>query len=153
MSDSAYSDLAPVAYAVVIHKTFGWSLPNEEKTREFVLSRQQPDGAFVNVAGTVDPKSAAGRAYNTTMERFHRRDDDPPVAAAEVVHHIAFLDAGQLEHLLDHVLRRGDIRYVEPHRFLGIFSKRDGTEEDKGGKTREQESDAHHGDLTSRVRW
>jgi len=67
ISDSAYSDLAPVAYAVVIHKTFGWSLPNEEKTREFVLSRQQPDGAFVNVAGTVDPKSAAGRAYNTTM--------------------------------------------------------------------------------------
>jgi len=67
MSDSAYSDLAPVAYAVVIHKTFGWALPNEEKTREFLLSRQQPDGAFINVAGTVDPKSAAGRAYNTTM--------------------------------------------------------------------------------------
>src|SRR4051812_9499890 len=24
MSDSAYSDLAPVAYAVVLHRTFGW---------------------------------------------------------------------------------------------------------------------------------
>src|SRR6478752_4138277 len=67
MSDSAYSDLAPVAYAVVIHKTFGWKLPDEEKTRQFLLSRQQEDGAFVNQAGTVDPKSAAGRAYNTTM--------------------------------------------------------------------------------------
>jgi prenyltransferase beta subunit len=67
MSDSAYSDLAPVAYAVVIHKTFGWKLPNEEKTRDFLLSRQLTDGAFVNRAGTVDPKSAAGRAYNTTM--------------------------------------------------------------------------------------
>ena len=67
ISDSAYSDLAPVAYAVVIHKTFGWKLPDEEKTRAFLLSRQQDDGAFVNVAGTVDPKSAAGRAYNTTM--------------------------------------------------------------------------------------
>jgi prenyltransferase beta subunit len=67
MSDSAYSDLAPVAYAVVIHKTFGWPLRNEEKTREFLLSRQQADGAFVNMGGTVDPKSAAGRAYNTTM--------------------------------------------------------------------------------------
>ena len=67
MSDSAYSDLAPTAYAVVIHKTFGWKLPDEAKTREFLLSRQQDDGAFVNVAGTVDPKSAAGRAYNTTM--------------------------------------------------------------------------------------
>ena len=66
MSDSAYSDLAPVTYAVVIHKTFGWKLPDEEKTREFLLSRQK-EGAFVNVAGTVDPKSAAGRAYNTTM--------------------------------------------------------------------------------------
>jgi geranylgeranyl transferase type-2 subunit beta len=67
MSDSAYSDLAPVAYAVVIHKTFGWKLPDEKKTIEFLLSRQKDDGAFVNVKGTVDPKSAAGRAYNTTM--------------------------------------------------------------------------------------
>jgi Prenyltransferase and squalene oxidase repeat len=67
MSDSAYSDLAPVAYAVVIHKTFGWKLPDEEKTKLFLLARQKEDGAFVNVAGTVDPKSAAGRAYNTTM--------------------------------------------------------------------------------------
>jgi prenyltransferase beta subunit len=67
MSDSAYSDLAPVAYAVVLHKTFGWPLPHGEKTKEFLLSRQRADGAFVNAAGTVDPNSAAGRAYNTTM--------------------------------------------------------------------------------------
>jgi geranylgeranyl transferase type-2 subunit beta len=67
MSDSAYSDLAPVAYAVVIHRTFGWKLPHEEKTKSFLLARQRKDGAFVNVAGTVDPKSPAGRAYNTTM--------------------------------------------------------------------------------------
>src|SRR5688500_792333 len=58
MSDSAFSDLAPTAYAVVIHKTFGWKLPHEEKTREFLLARQQKDGAFVNEKGTVDPKSA-----------------------------------------------------------------------------------------------
>src|SRR5215208_4563681 len=61
MSDSAYSDLAPTAYAVVIHKTFGWALPDEEKTRQFLLCRQAPDGAFFNMSGTVDPKSAAGR--------------------------------------------------------------------------------------------
>ncbi len=67
MSDSAYSDMAPVAYAVVIHRTFGWTLPQEEKTREWVLARQADDGAFVNVKGTVDPKSAQGRVYNTTM--------------------------------------------------------------------------------------
>jgi geranylgeranyl transferase type-2 subunit beta len=67
MSDSAFSDLAPVTYAVILHKTFGWPLPDEEKTRQFLLSRQREDGAFVNVAGTVDPKSPQARAYNTTM--------------------------------------------------------------------------------------
>src|SRR5262249_41794160 len=67
MSDSAYSDLAPVTYAVVIHRTFGWRLPIEEKTRDFLLLRQKADGAFVHTRGTVDPKSAAGRVYNTTM--------------------------------------------------------------------------------------
>jgi hypothetical protein len=67
MSDSAYSDLAPVAYAVVISKTFGWKLPHEEKTKAFLLARQKKSGEFVNVAGTVDPKSAGGQAYNTTM--------------------------------------------------------------------------------------
>jgi geranylgeranyl transferase type-2 subunit beta len=67
ISDSAYSDLAPVTYAVILHRTFGWELPDEAKTRAFLLSRQQADGAFVNVKGTVDPKSAPGRVYNTTQ--------------------------------------------------------------------------------------
>ena len=67
MSDSAYSDLAAVTYAVTLHKTFGWKLPHEEATRRFILSRQQPNGDFFNVAGTVDPKSAEGRVYNTTQ--------------------------------------------------------------------------------------
>jgi geranylgeranyl transferase type-2 subunit beta len=67
ISDSAYSDLAPVTYAVVLHKTFGWKLPHEDRTRDFLLSRQHKDGAFFNVNGTVDPKSAQGRVYNTTQ--------------------------------------------------------------------------------------
>ncbi len=67
ISDSAASDLAPVAYAVILHKTFGWPLPHEEKTRDFLLGRQQADGAFVNVGGTSDPKSPQGRLYNTTQ--------------------------------------------------------------------------------------
>jgi hypothetical protein len=67
MSDSAYSDLAAITYAVVLHKTFGWKLPHEEKTVELVLSRQQPNGDFLNIKGTVDPKSAEGRVYNTTQ--------------------------------------------------------------------------------------
>src|SRR6185295_12927652 len=35
--------------------------------RRFLLSRQQSNGDFFNVAGTVDPKSAEGRVYNTTQ--------------------------------------------------------------------------------------
>ena len=62
MSDSAYSDLAAVTYAVTLHKTFGWKLPHEEATRRFLLSRQQENGDFFNVAGTVDPKSAWPRS-------------------------------------------------------------------------------------------
>src|SRR5207245_4809618 len=67
MSDSAYSDLAPVTYAVVIHKTFGWDLPDQARTRDFLLSRQRQDGAFIHVRGTADPHSAQARAYNTTQ--------------------------------------------------------------------------------------
>jgi hypothetical protein len=67
ISDSAASDLAPLTYAVVLHKTFGWPLPHEERTRQLLLSRQQPDGAFVNVRGTYDPKSPQARLYNTTQ--------------------------------------------------------------------------------------
>jgi len=67
MSDSAYSDLAAVTYAVTLHKTFGWKLPHEDATRRFLLSRQQANGDFFNVSGTVDPKSAEGRVYNTTQ--------------------------------------------------------------------------------------
>ncbi len=67
MSDSAYSDLAAVTYAVTLHKTFGWKLPFEEQTATFLLSRQKPTGEFVNVAGTVKPDSAEGKTYNTTQ--------------------------------------------------------------------------------------
>src|SRR5437879_2833027 len=43
MSDSALSDLAPVTYAVTLHKTFGWQLPHEEKTRAYLLALQKED--------------------------------------------------------------------------------------------------------------
>jgi geranylgeranyl transferase type-2 subunit beta len=66
-SDSGYSDLAPVAYAVVVHKTFGWKLPHEAKTVRFLLSRQQDDGAFVQVRGKADSRSPQARLYNTTQ--------------------------------------------------------------------------------------
>src|SRR5438105_759081 len=35
MSDSAYSDMAAVTYAVVLHRTFGWKLPHDPQTAEF----------------------------------------------------------------------------------------------------------------------
>src|SRR5271168_2135874 len=61
MSDSALSNLAPATYAVTLHKTLGWKLPHETKTVEWFLARQQTDGAFVNTAGTGDPKAALSR--------------------------------------------------------------------------------------------
>jgi geranylgeranyl transferase type-2 subunit beta len=67
MSDSAASDLAPPTYAVIVHRTFGWTLPNEAQTRAFFLNRQQKDGAFVNELGTLDPRSPGARLYNTTQ--------------------------------------------------------------------------------------
>lgn len=67
MSDSAGSDLAPPTYAVTLHKSLGWKLPHEAKTIEWFQSRQQANGAFVNVAGTFDPRSAIARCYNTTQ--------------------------------------------------------------------------------------
>jgi prenyltransferase beta subunit len=67
MSDCAASDLAAPTYAVVLHRTFGWKLPNEAKTIEFFQSRQQKDGAFLHAQGTMDPKSAQARLYNTTQ--------------------------------------------------------------------------------------
>ncbi|MBY0525526.1 MAG: terpene cyclase/mutase family protein [Gemmataceae bacterium] len=67
MSDSALSDMAPLTYAVTLHKTFGWTLPHEEKTRANLLGRQKEDGAFHHVFGTGDSKAPLTRVYNTTQ--------------------------------------------------------------------------------------
>lgn len=67
MSDCAYSDLAAVTYACTVHRTFGWTLPYEKQTIQWLQSRQRKDGTFFNVGGTVDAKSPQGRIYNTTQ--------------------------------------------------------------------------------------
>jgi hypothetical protein len=67
MSDSALSGIAPLTYAVTLHKTFGWTLPHEEKTLANLLSRQKEDGAFYHIKGTGDPKAPLTRVYNTTQ--------------------------------------------------------------------------------------
>src|SRR5947207_3754240 len=67
MSDSALRDLAPVTYAVTLHRTFGWKLPHEEKTRAYLLALQKEDGAFYHVRGTGDSQAPLTRVYNTTQ--------------------------------------------------------------------------------------
>jgi Prenyltransferase and squalene oxidase repeat len=67
MSDSALSDMAPITYAVTQHKTLGWKLPYEDKTRANLLARQKEDGAFYHLVGTGDPKAPLTRVYNTTQ--------------------------------------------------------------------------------------
>ena len=60
MSDSAFSDLAAVTYACTIHKTFGWKLPHEEKTIEFLLSRQKAERRVLQRRGHGRSGVAAG---------------------------------------------------------------------------------------------
>jgi hypothetical protein len=67
MSDSALSDMAPLTYAVTLHRTFGWKLPHEDKTLANLLDRQKEDGAFYHVHGTGDAKAPLTRVYNTTQ--------------------------------------------------------------------------------------
>jgi geranylgeranyl transferase type-2 subunit beta len=67
MSDSALSDMAPVTYAVTLHRTFGLKLPDEAKTRAWLLARQKEDGAFYHTRGTGDPQAPLTRVYNTTQ--------------------------------------------------------------------------------------
>ncbi len=98
MADSAASDLAPVTYAVIIHKTFGWPLPHEQKTIELLQSRQQPDGAFVNVAGSNDPKTPAARIYNTTqgLVALHALGAKPKYDPLPVFEHVMQADYKEL---------------------------------------------------------
>lgn len=90
MADSAYSDLAAITYAVTIHKTFAWPLPHEDKTVEFLRSRQKPSGNFFNVAGTVAPDSPEGRTYNITqglvaLHALGRKPRHDPLPAFEAI--------------------------------------------------------------------
>jgi hypothetical protein len=71
--------MAPLTYAVTLHKTFGWKLPHEEKTRANLLARQKEDGAFDHVHGTGDPNAPLTRVYNTTqgLVALHALGDKP----------------------------------------------------------------------------
>lgn len=66
-SDTGLSGLASPAYATILCATFGWTLPHPEKTVEFFLSSQQPDGAFYSTTGSMDPKGPLAKLYNTVQ--------------------------------------------------------------------------------------
>ena len=66
-SDTGLSGMAAPAYATIICKTFGWSLPYPEETTGFFFSCQQPDGAFYAPTGSMDQHSPLARLYNTVQ--------------------------------------------------------------------------------------
>lgn len=66
-ADTMVSDLAAVTYAATLAKSEGWELPDKECAADFVQRHQQPDGVFVNLQGSYDPKSYLAIQYNTVQ--------------------------------------------------------------------------------------
>jgi geranylgeranyl transferase type-2 subunit beta len=66
-SDTKFSGIAAPAYAVVVHKTFGWELPFEQETIDFFLSCQKKDGAFYAPTGEGDMDLPLAKLYNTVQ--------------------------------------------------------------------------------------
>ncbi|MEO6829675.1 MAG: prenyltransferase/squalene oxidase repeat-containing protein, partial [Acidobacteriaceae bacterium] len=66
-ADTQESDLAAMSYAATLAKPEGWELPHLQKSVDFIQRHQRPDGTFVNLAGTFDPKSDIAILYNTTQ--------------------------------------------------------------------------------------
>lgn len=66
-SDTGLSGIAAPAYATILCTTFGWSLPYVDKTIQFFLSCQKPDGAFYAPSGSMDQNAPLSRLYNTVQ--------------------------------------------------------------------------------------
>ena len=66
-SDTGLSGIAAPAYATILSTTFGWELPFPEKTVDFLLKCQNPDGAFYAPTGSMDQKGPLAKLYNTTQ--------------------------------------------------------------------------------------
>jgi prenyltransferase beta subunit len=66
-SDTGLSGIAAPAYATILCKTFGWTLPYPAATRDFILSCQKPDGAFYAPTGSMDQDSPLAKLYNTVQ--------------------------------------------------------------------------------------
>lgn len=66
-SDTGLSGIAAPTYATIICKTFGWSLPDADKTSDFFIESQKPDGAFYHRTGSMDPNGPLAKLYNTVQ--------------------------------------------------------------------------------------
>lgn len=66
-SDTGLSGIAAPAYATILSATFGWSLPYRDRTVEFFLGCQKPDGAFYPPTGSMDHTSPLAKLYNTVQ--------------------------------------------------------------------------------------
>jgi prenyltransferase beta subunit len=66
-SDTGLSGIAAPVYATILCTTFGWTLPYPDKTREFLLSCQKPDGAFYAPTGSMDQTAPLSKLYNTVQ--------------------------------------------------------------------------------------
>ena len=66
-SDTGLSGIAAPAYATILCTTFGWSLPYPERTKEFFISCQKPDGAFYAPTGSMDQNAPLSKLYNTVQ--------------------------------------------------------------------------------------
>ncbi len=72
-SDTGLSGMAAPAYATIICSTFGWALPYPDKSREFFLSCQKPDGAFYPPTGSMDQTAPLAKLYNTLQATISLR--------------------------------------------------------------------------------
>jgi prenyltransferase beta subunit len=85
--DTSMTDMAAVAYAAILARQVDWPLKHKKKLAEFIQRHQQPDGVFVNHAGSLDPKSDLAVLYNTVqgIVSLHALGEKPRVDPVKVV--------------------------------------------------------------------
>lgn len=88
-SDTGLSGIAAPVYATILSSTFGWTLPSPDKTREFLLACQKPDGAFYAPTGSMDQNAPLSKLYNTVMATVALRllGAKPVYSPMSVVHY------------------------------------------------------------------
>lgn len=87
-SDTGLSGIAAPAYATILSTTFGWELPYPDKTIDFLLKCQKPDGAFYAPTGSMDQETPLAKLYNTTqsivaLKLLGREPDYDPLSVVD----------------------------------------------------------------------